>query len=85
MCTICFCDMTPEEATAMDCGHSFCNDCWKQHARIQIQEGQSRRLKCMAPKCGAHCDEDKVTRIARSTVLCSPHCSPRIELTPSVR
>ena len=59
MCAICFCDVPQAEATAMDCSHTFCNDCWHQHCRVQIEEGQSRRLKCMASGCGAHCDEDK--------------------------
>jgi len=27
---------------------------------INISEGMSRRLKCMAPSCGVVCDEDKV-------------------------
>ncbi len=44
----------------MGCGHAFCNDCWHQHFDISIREGKSRRLRCMAPKCGAVCDEDKV-------------------------
>ena len=59
-CACCFCDVAAEEATSMECGHAFCNSCWSQHFRVQIQEGNSRRLKCMGEKCGAICDEDKV-------------------------
>jgi ariadne-1 len=46
----------------MECGHPFCNDCWRQHCRVQILDGKSRNLPCMAVKCGAVCDEDKVPR-----------------------
>lgn len=60
-CNICFCDVSMSDATCMDCGHCFCNDCWRQHIKIQVMEGQSRRLKCMALKCGTHCDEDKAS------------------------
>ncbi|KAJ7538006.1 hypothetical protein O6H91_11G031000 [Diphasiastrum complanatum] len=59
-CGICFEDIEKEDSTQMDCGHCFCNDCWTQHFIINIRDGQSRRLKCMADKCGAICDEDKV-------------------------
>lgn len=38
-------DVGPSEATSMDCGHAFCNDCWRQHLSIGINEGMSRRLK----------------------------------------
>ena len=58
-CGTCFCEVPIAEATSMECGHCFCNDCWGQHFNIQIREGKSRRLKCMAVRCGAHCDEDK--------------------------
>lgn len=46
----------------MGCGHIFCNDCWSQHCRVQIKDGRSRKLPCMGVKCGAACDEEKVTR-----------------------
>ena len=53
----------------MECSHTFCNDCWQQHFRVQIMDGKSRRLPCMAVKCGAVCDEDKVSPI---TLRASP-------------
>ena len=44
----------------MECNHPFCNDCWQQHCKVQIREGNCRLLKCMAVKCDAVCDETQV-------------------------
>lgn len=62
-CETCFEEVPPPQATTMDCGHTFCNDCWTQHFLVKIQEGQSRRIKCMAHNCKAICDEDAVRRL----------------------
>ncbi|GKD07529.1 probable E3 ubiquitin-protein ligase ARI2 [Tanacetum coccineum] len=34
--------------------------CWTEHFMIKINEGQSRRISCMAYKCDVICDEDKI-------------------------
>ncbi|WJX51541.1 putative E3 ubiquitin-protein ligase ari2 [Trifolium repens] len=57
MCEICMDDVPSDEATRMDCGHCFCNTCWKQHFFVKINEGQSKRIRCMAHKCNYICDE----------------------------
>ncbi|EEF52514.1 Protein ariadne-1, putative [Ricinus communis] len=62
-CTICFDDVSASEVTAMDCGHFFCNICWTQHFIVKINEGQSRRVRCMEPKCNAVCDDAKIRRL----------------------
>mmetsp|Transcript_12045 Transcript_12045/g.25884 ORF Transcript_12045/g.25884 Transcript_12045/m.25884 type:complete len:537 (+) Transcript_12045:152-1762(+) len=62
-CIICCSEMTGEESCAMDCGHSFCKTCWRSHFKAQMEEGQARNLRCMAYKCGAACDEDKVCQL----------------------
>ncbi|CAL9186648.1 unnamed protein product, partial [Musa hybrid cultivar] len=56
-CNVCFESFPPGAVTEMDCGHSFCNDCWTEHFIVKINDGQSRRIRCMAPKCTAVCDE----------------------------
>ncbi len=45
----------------MECNHVFCNYCWQQHCRIQISEGKSKQLCCMAVGCGAICEESRVS------------------------
>lgn len=60
MCIICMDEVSASEVTTMDCGHSFCNNCWTGHFIVKINEGQSRRIRCMAHKCYAICDEAKI-------------------------
>ncbi|KAK9740576.1 hypothetical protein RND81_03G045600 [Saponaria officinalis] len=64
-CGICMEDALPNEVTTMDCGHSFCNCCWTEHFVVRINEGQSRRIKCMAYKCNAICDDGKIRTLLR--------------------
>ncbi|QHO55328.1 putative E3 ubiquitin-protein ligase [Arachis hypogaea] len=57
MCEICIEDVPSDETTKMDCGHCFCNGCWTEHFIVKINEGQSKRIRCMAHKCYSICDE----------------------------
>ncbi|XP_072986543.1 probable E3 ubiquitin-protein ligase ARI2 [Typha latifolia] len=56
-CNVCFDDVSPSQSTTMDCGHTFCNDCWTQHFIARINDGESRDVRCIAHKCNAVCDE----------------------------
>ncbi|XP_022772807.1 probable E3 ubiquitin-protein ligase ARI2 isoform X3 [Durio zibethinus] len=62
-CNICYEDVLADMLTVMDCGHYFCNDCWTEHFIVKINEGQSRRIRCMALKCNAVCDEEKIRQL----------------------
>lgn len=62
-CETCFEDVSSEDATTMDCGHTFCNQCWTMHFIVKIEEGQSRRIRCMAHNCRTVCDEDVVKQL----------------------
>ncbi|CAA0830909.1 Probable E3 ubiquitin-protein ligase ARI2 [Striga hermonthica] len=66
MCNICMDDVAGQDVTLMDCGHCFCNDCWTEHFIVKINEGQSKRIRCMAHKCNAICDEAVVRRLVSS-------------------
>ncbi|XP_015902896.2 probable E3 ubiquitin-protein ligase ARI2 [Ziziphus jujuba] len=63
MCDICMEDVPSGETTKMDCGHCFCNVCWTEHFVVKINDGQSKRIKCMAHKCNAICDEAVVRNL----------------------
>ncbi|XP_054789863.1 probable E3 ubiquitin-protein ligase ARI2 [Prosopis cineraria] len=62
-CEICIEDVPINEITRMDCGHSFCNDCWTSHFIVKINDGQSKHIRCMAHKCNAICDESVVRNL----------------------
>ncbi|EOA25584.1 hypothetical protein CARUB_v10018931mg [Capsella rubella] len=63
-CDICMDeDLSKYAMTRMECGHRFCNDCWKGHYTVKINEGESKRIRCMAHKCNTICDEDVVRRL----------------------
>ncbi|RWR76943.1 putative E3 ubiquitin-protein ligase ARI2 isoform X1 [Cinnamomum micranthum f. kanehirae] len=56
-CNICNEDVSADAVTTMDCGHGFCNNCWTEHFIVKINDGQSRRIRCMFYKCNTICDE----------------------------
>ncbi|KAJ4914223.1 putative E3 ubiquitin-protein ligase ARI1 [Raphanus sativus] len=62
-CDVCLEDVLADQMKRMDCGHCFCNTCWTEHFTVQINEGQSKRIRCMAHKCNAICDEDVVRKL----------------------
>ncbi|XP_048571913.1 probable E3 ubiquitin-protein ligase ARI2 [Triticum urartu] len=62
-CNVCYDDVPLSAASHMDCGHNYCNECWTEYFIVKINEGQSRRVKCMAPKCNAICDEALVRKL----------------------
>ncbi|XP_018441460.1 probable E3 ubiquitin-protein ligase ARI2 isoform X2 [Raphanus sativus] len=66
-CDICVDDVAGHLMTRMDCGHCFCNNCWARHFAVMINEGKSKRIRCMAYKCNAICDEDVVRSLVSKT------------------
>ncbi|KAK7269283.1 hypothetical protein RIF29_22005 [Crotalaria pallida] len=59
-CEICTENVPIAEATTLDCGHCFCDACWTRHFVVKVNEGQSKRIRCMAYKCYSICDETVV-------------------------
>lgn len=68
-CNVCMEEVSVCEVTIMDCGHYFCNNCWIEYFIVKINDGQSRRMKCMAQKCNSICDEEKVRNLVGSRDL----------------
>ncbi|XP_042061223.1 probable E3 ubiquitin-protein ligase ARI1 isoform X1 [Salvia splendens] len=60
LCNICMDDVSTNVVSRMDCGHCFCNTCWTDHFVVKINEGQSKRIRCMAHECNTVCDEATV-------------------------
>ncbi|KAF8110491.1 hypothetical protein N665_0083s0053 [Sinapis alba] len=40
-----------------------CDNCWKEHFTVKINEGMSKRITCMAHKCNAICEKDVVKKL----------------------
>ncbi|XP_058214032.1 probable E3 ubiquitin-protein ligase ARI2 isoform X3 [Rhododendron vialii] len=76
LCNICMEDVPGIEVTKMDCGHSFCNECWTGHFVVKINEGQSKRIQCMAHKCNAICNEAIVRNLVSKM---HPHLAEKFD------
>ncbi|KAL3621210.1 putative E3 ubiquitin-protein ligase ari2 [Castilleja foliolosa] len=63
MCHICMENVAAKDSTKMECEHCFCNNCWTKHFIVKINEGQSKRIRCMAHKCNSICDEDIIRKL----------------------
>ncbi|KAI8554351.1 hypothetical protein RHMOL_Rhmol05G0092100 [Rhododendron molle] len=76
LCNICMEDVPGIEVPKMDCGHSFCNECWTGHFVVKINEGQSKRIQCMAHKCNAICNEAIVRNLVSKM---HPHLAEKFD------
>ena len=59
-CVICCSVKSVNEITGLECGHSFCIDCWRQYLKIKIMdEGIGQTIPCPA-KCDILVDDKLV-------------------------
>lgn len=68
-CDGCCDDVPHKNSTALNCGHRFCNECWKTYITMKIEEGQSKRITCMGYKCNMVFDEVMIPRFVTGKVL----------------
>ncbi|KAK6143503.1 hypothetical protein DH2020_023851 [Rehmannia glutinosa] len=52
-------DLDPQEPTST----VMCNICWTEHFIVQIKDGHSKRIRCMAHKCNAICDDAIIRKL----------------------
>lgn len=45
LCSVCFARVPVENFSSLNCGHTFCNDCWCTHFETQILQGISTGIK----------------------------------------
>jgi len=61
VCEICCDDDDNMLTLALSCGHRFCRNCYEHCLTQKIkEEGESRRIMCMASKCNVIVDEKTV-------------------------
>lgn len=51
VCEICYNDAPGLATLAMDCGHTFCTDCWTDHVVAKIRDESEHTVRCMAEGC----------------------------------
>lgn len=60
LCPVCIQSQPCDKFQALSCTHSFCSSCWSMHFEIQVYEGISTQIRCMAPACDFLVPEDLV-------------------------
>ncbi|XP_026493734.1 potential E3 ubiquitin-protein ligase ariadne-2 [Vanessa tameamea] len=60
ICAVCASTPPLQKYSALACGHYFCNDCWAMHFEVQIMQGVSNTIQCMAQECEVRAPEDFV-------------------------
>ncbi|XP_069669657.1 potential E3 ubiquitin-protein ligase ariadne-2-like isoform X1 [Periplaneta americana] len=69
MCPVCVETWDRDRFNSLSCGHLFCKDCWIMHFEIQITQGYSTSIGCMAQKCDVLAPEDFVlTLLSRPSI-----------------
>ena len=66
-CLVCF--DTVEDLKALECGHSFCANCWNDHVTSKINDGICSRIQCMDPDCTQFVTEEFVAVVLTSDEL----------------
>lgn len=63
ICPVCVQRCTPDTVRELGCMHQFCQNCWAMHFKIQVQQGISTGLECMAKDCTILAPEDFVLSV----------------------
>lgn len=68
-CVICCSIRPPNDVTGLECGHSFCIECWRQYLRIKIMdEGIGQTIPCPA-KCDILVDDKMVLSLINESAV----------------
>lgn len=62
-CPVCLMRCNVETLHCLTCGHHCCDVCWDMHFQIQIKEGITTGLQCMAKDCSILVPEDFIFKI----------------------
>ncbi|XP_052780765.1 potential E3 ubiquitin-protein ligase ariadne-2-like isoform X1 [Mya arenaria] len=58
VCTVCLNQVAREDMYDLSCGHMFCGECWDYFCQVQIQQGTTLGIQCMANDCDVLVPED---------------------------
>ncbi|KAL1493400.1 hypothetical protein ABEB36_011461 [Hypothenemus hampei] len=61
-CPVCITTLNIDKFIKLNCTHMFCKDCWTTHFEVQIAQGISTAISCMAKDCVVLAPEDFVLK-----------------------
>ncbi|XP_068916764.1 potential E3 ubiquitin-protein ligase ariadne-2 [Tenebrio molitor] len=61
-CPVCVVPQSVDKFFSLSCSHMFCKDCWVTHFEVQINQGISTAISCMARDCVVLAPEDFVLK-----------------------
>ncbi|XP_018329535.1 potential E3 ubiquitin-protein ligase ariadne-2 [Agrilus planipennis] len=62
-CPVCVLTHSSDKFLSLNCGHLFCKGCWTIHFEVQINQGISTGISCMARECEVLVPEDFVLKL----------------------
>lgn len=68
-CPICLQSFPYEDFQHLTCSHVFCKECWSMHFEVQILQGMSTGIECMAQGCNVLASEDIVLSVLSKPTL----------------
>lgn len=51
VCAVCTLRYSRDRVESLACGHAFCKECWDKYFQVQIQQGVTTGIQCMAADC----------------------------------
>uniref|UniRef100_A0A8D9ETM3 RBR-type E3 ubiquitin transferase n=1 Tax=Cacopsylla melanoneura TaxID=428564 RepID=A0A8D9ETM3_9HEMI len=67
-CPVCTHSLPPDHFRSLTCGHSFCQSCWAKHFEVQINQGITLDISCMASNCNILVPETLILTLLRPSL-----------------
>ncbi|CAO1300377.1 unnamed protein product [Diamesa tonsa] len=68
-CPVCLNTQSFDKFHNLSCAHAFCKNCWSMHFEIQISQGISTQIRCMASGCDVLVPEDLVLTLVSRPMI----------------
>ncbi|KAI5694059.1 hypothetical protein M8J75_010110 [Diaphorina citri] len=65
VCSVCTLSLPLDQFHSLTCGHPFCKNCWAKHFEVQINQGITLDISCMASQCNILASETLILTLLR--------------------